>query len=243
MDKIKDNKILNTIIELILIIIIIFLLLHNCNLQKEKNKKKPTGNVDIIEIKCDNIETCTIDKDNKQNDTKQSTSILPVINKSDNDKEEVKEIEPDKGLVVVDNYTVNWNGKKDLKIFTNSAYELTDRISPESSDTYKFVVKNKTEYDLKYKITFIETNENGINMKYKLRKNDDYIVDNYTSYQNLNLQNQELSKGENDTYYLDWKWISSQNDTHVGEIQAEYKLKIEIEAESINNEEDNQDNN
>ena len=54
-------------------------------------------------------------------------------------------------------------------------YELTDVIAPESSNTYQFVVKNGTEYNLKYKIDFIENNPYQINMKYKLKKNDTSI--------------------------------------------------------------------
>ena len=236
MEKLKNNKIINLIIEIILIVIIILLLVHSCNLQKKndenKNKKTPTGNVDIIEIKCDNSSTCsevtTKDETTKKNN--QSTILKPINSET---KEEPKEEEPLTGLVTVDNHTVQWDGKKDLKIFTNSAYELTDRISPESSNTYKFIVKNKTEYKLKYKITFLETNTQNINMLYKLKKNDAYLVNEYTTYDNINVLDQEFEPGENDTYYLDWKWFSSSNDTHIGEIQADYNLKIEIEAESM----------
>ena len=234
--KEDKNKILNLIIEIVLIIIIILLLLHSCNLQREvdknKNKKIPTGNEDVIEIKNgDTTKTKETKKDNKT-----TTILKPIIKSKDKEenKEEPKEIEPDTGLVVVDKYTVNWEGKSNLKIFTNSAYELTDRISPESSNTYKFTVKNKTDYNLKYTITFIETNNHSINMKYKLKKNDTYLVSNYSSYEDINVSEQEIEKGEEDTYYLDWKWISSSNDTAIGEIQAEYKLEINIEAESIN---------
>ena len=234
MEKLKNNKILNVIIELVLIIIIIFLLLHNCNLQKNKNKKVPTGNVDIIEITCDDIKTCDIETNKtSDNKTNSNNNILPVINPAEQEQEKPKETEPETGLVTIDNYTVRWNGKKNLKIFTNSAYELEDVISPESSSTYKFIVKNKTNYKLKYKITFTETNPSNINMKYKLKKNKDYIVDNYTSYENISIKDQVFEAGENDTYYLDWKWISSSNDTHIGEIEAEYGLEIKIEAESV----------
>ena len=186
MEKLKNNKVLNLVIEIILIIIIIILLIHSCNIQKknneDKNKKTPTGNVDIIEIKCDNTNTCS-EISTKEETTKKSNNST-IITPTDKE-EKPKEEEPLTGLVVVDNQTVKWDGKKDLKIFTNSAYELTDVISPESSNTYKFVVKNKTEYKLKYKITFIETNIENINMKYKLKKNDTYLVNEYTSYDNL----------------------------------------------------------
>ena len=44
-----------------------------------------------------------------------------------------------------------------------------------------------------------------------------------------------LNPDENDTYYLEWKWISSSNDNSIGQNpEAKYGLKIEIEAEGTN---------
>ena len=63
-DKIKD-----LIIKTVLIIIIIILLIHNCNIiKKTKEEKRPTGNVGIIEIKCDKGDKCQTDDDNKDKD-------------------------------------------------------------------------------------------------------------------------------------------------------------------------------
>ena len=70
-------------------------------------------------------------------------------------------------------------------------------------------------------------------MKYKLKKNDTYLVDHYVSFDELNVSNQILNSKTNDTFYLEWKWISSDNDTEVGNIQANYALKIEVKAESV----------
>ena len=40
---------------------------------------------------------------------------------------------------------------------------------------------------------------------------------------------------ESDTYYLDWKWISSSNDMEIGtNPSASYGLQIEVKAESVN---------
>ena len=48
----KDNK-KDLVIKIILIIIIILLLLHNCSLIKKRGKKE-TGNINIIDITCNN---------------------------------------------------------------------------------------------------------------------------------------------------------------------------------------------
>ncbi len=130
---------------------------------------------------------------------------------------------------------VTWNGADDLKIFTRSIYDVRGVIAPEYSNTYQFVVKNSTEYNIKYKITFNETNLYHINMKYKLKKNDIYVIDHYVSFNELNITDQLLNSDSKDTYYLEWKWVSSDNDTSIGtNPEATYGLQIVVEAESIN---------
>ena len=130
---------------------------------------------------------------------------------------------------------IEWNGASDLKIFSRSFYDLEDVIAPESSNTYKFVVRNSTNMKIKYNVYFHETNNYEINMKYMLKKNDTYIIDTYSKADDLDIYNYVLNPGEVDTYYLDWKWISSDNDTSIGQKpEANYGLRIEVEAESIN---------
>ena len=129
---------------------------------------------------------------------------------------------------------VTWNGSNDLKIFSRSVYTMKNKIAPESSNTYQFVVRNSTSCNLRYEINFIETNNYNINVQYKLKKNDTYIIDHYVKANELVVNNMLLNPDENDTYYLEWKWISSSNDTSIGEnAEADYGLKIEIKAEGI----------
>ena len=134
-----------------------------------------------------------------------------------------------------DHTPVTWNGAADLKIFKNSMYVAEGKVAPESSNTYQFVVKNGTRYNIKYDIDFIENNPYHINMKYKLKKNDTYIVDHYVSANELNVAEALLNANNNDTFYLEWKWVSSSNDTEIGMTpDASYGLKIEVKAESTN---------
>ncbi len=146
-------------------------------------------------------------------------------------------VEDDPTLKVFDDDKppIEWNGASDLKIFSRSFYDLDDVIAPESSNTYKFVVRNSTGMKIKYNVYFHETNNYEINMKYMLKKNDTYIIDTYSKADDLDIYNYVLNPGEVDTYYLDWKWISSDNDTNIGQNpEANYGLRIEVEAESIN---------
>ena len=244
----KNEKLKDKIIRIVLIVIIIILLVHNCCIIKDlKNNKKPKGNIEIIEINCDNDDTCAVDdkdkdkdSDKKDNNGKKNNQDIINNNSKENtlpingNTDEPSEDNEDDGLIVKDK-EITWNGSTKAKIFTNSMYELDDKIAPESSNTYQFVVKNATDYNLKYNISFTENNPFNINMKYKLRKNNSYIIDHYVSPNEINVSNVLLDIGKNDTYYLEWKWVSSDNDTEIGSNpNAVYELKIDIKAESIN---------
>jgi len=157
----------------------------------------------------------------------------PVPDDQTPDEEEL-----DGDFYVSDKNIVKWQDETDLKIFTDSVYEKNGKIAPESSNTYKFVVNNGTQYNLKYKISFTETNQYNINMKYKLKKGDTYLIDHYVSYDQLNVENMSLNSQSSDTYYLEWKWVgdNDDNDTQIGKNaknnNIKYGLKINVEAES-----------
>ena len=241
----KDKKeIIDWIIKITLIIIIILLLLHNCALIKKKNNQKtPTGNIDIIEIICDKDDTCNIDKNddgiviNPNTGNKDNDNTAPVNGNDNNNNDDNNPSTGDDDIddLIVKDKQITWSGETNAKIFSNSMYELGDIIAPESSNTYQFVVKNGTEYTLKYNISFVETNNYNINMKYKLKKNDTYLIDHYVSASELIIPEMQINTKSNDTYYLEWKWVSSDNDTEIGKTpDAKYNLKINVEAESIN---------
>ena len=169
--------------------------------------------------------TVTITAKTKDGNVVASTSITIEETSSDGNVEVFDD----------DHNSVTWNGANDLKIFTNSMYEFENKIAPECYNTYQFVVKNSTNYQIKYNIEFIETNPYHINMKYKLKKNDTYLIDHYVSASELNTSDALLNVSDNDTFYLEWKWVSSDNDTQIGNNpNAYYGLKIEVKAESTN---------
>ncbi len=141
---------------------------------------------------------------------------------------------------VSDNKIVKWNDNTNLNIFTDSKKisKVNGKIAPESTGIYVFNVNNKTKYNLKYNISFIESNEYSINMKYKLKKGNTYLVDQYVSYEQLNINDMLLNSNKTDVYSLEWKWVgdNDNNDTTIGKSAKEedinYSLKINIEAES-----------
>ena len=141
---------------------------------------------------------------------------------------------------VSDNKIVKWNDNTDLNIFTDSKKisKVNGKIAPESTGIYVFNVNNKTKYNLKYNISFNESNEYSINMKYKLKKGNTYLVDQYVSYDQLNINDMILNSNKTDIYSLEWKWVgdNDNNDSTIGmsakDGDINYSLKINIEAES-----------
>ena len=150
------------------------------------------------------------------------------------------EPELDDDFYVNDKEIVRWENHTNLNIFEDSMYKVRGKIAPESYNTYKFIVNNGTRYTLNYKITFSETNQHNINMKYKLKKGNTYLIDHYVSYNQLNITDMIINSNSSDTYYLEWKWVGDNdvNDTQIGKNASSsninYNLKIDVEAESIN---------
>lgn len=237
MEKEVNKK--DLIIKIILIIIIIILLIHNCCLLKtlndnkkdNNNKKSPTGNVDIFEIDCDK-DSCT-KKVTPSDDTK---TTVPANNDNTNPKKGEVPINEKEELVIEDNH-ITWNSENELRIFENPVYDMDQKIAPESSNVYQFVIKNNTKNKVKYKISFNEKNEHNINMKYRLKKGNSYVTggeNSWVSYNGLNQNDIKINSKTSDTYYLEWKWVSGEDDNKKAGIIDAYKLSIKIEAESEN---------
>ena len=162
--------------------------------------------------------------------TKDGTTKTYIINVTKNNDEITED-----GFTVKDSKNIYWSEATSVDIFENPLYDRGKIIAPESKNTYRFDINNKTDYKMKYQIEFIETNPYNINMKYKLKKNGTYLIDQYSSASELNLANIEIEINNSDTYDLEWHWISSSNDTEIGKNKnSSYSLKIDVKAESVN---------
>ena len=239
----NEKKINNTIIVLfIIILILLYLLIQKFGYIQHYTPSVPTGNVDIFEIDCpccndvDKIEEKKESKEEKS--STKSTSKLKKNNKSvfkeindnnDINKDKVEDSET-KDFVVYDNYKI-WDNKE-LRIFSNPAYEFENIIAPGSSNSYAFVIRNNNDFDIIVDIIFEEINESHINMNYKLTNNSAYLLgtkDNYESITNKRISNINIPAKNQKSYILYWKWIDSDNDTEVGfNNTSNYKLSISI---------------
>ena len=165
---------------------------------------------------------------NNNNNTDNSTGINNPTDTTTNDKYVYGNLEvSDKNLI--------WQSTNRLRIFENPLYDNDEVIAPLSSNSYVFYINNKTKYSINYKLTFNEINEHMINMKYRLKKNDKYLVgssSNWVSYDMLNIQITNLNSKEKDKYILDWKWFDGNNDSEIGAVDSRYTLNVLINAES-----------
>lgn len=206
-------------------LIIIFILITVIIMLYKTNKTDvfvPGNNVNIFEIKCN----CEKDEDNNNSDN--------VNKENKNDNEELI-IDEDAGKFVVKSNGLTWGNSTNVDIFANPLYNMKEIIAPGSSNIYKFLVKNSTDYNLLYNISFKSVNQNNINILYRLKNETEYIIGNETKWvtaEELILNDVRINKLNSDTYYLEWKWFESDNDTEIGmNGKVKYSLNIIIVAE------------
>ena len=108
------------------------------------------------------------------------------------------------------------------------------KIAPMSTGTYRFSVKNKSDYDMIYNIKFEDDMTNYINMKYRLKMDNIYIRGNsekYVSLDELNLENIIVPKNSINVYTIEWCWENDdENDTKVGSMKDDqyYYFRLQI---------------
>lgn len=235
----EKNKAKYWIIILLLIIVILILLFITKFWKIENNFTLiPTGNVDVfdIDINCD----CIInDKDSETSkkctttDEYGNTKVIPVFSE--------KKYKDVIGEVFVDDNSGNYIYQQDLQIFTNSAFEFKNKIAPGVSNTYNFVVHNSTNSKLNYYVEMYEDTEYLVNLKYRLRKNNTYVIGNndiWVSAKELKTEFSKIKAYSSDDYSLDWQWIyddgKDNEDTIAGEnMDSAYKLNIRFYFESV----------
>ena len=247
----KNNK--KYWLLIILLIIIIIVLLFFNKFWKTGNPLIPTGNVDVFDIdihyfcrdndcgtkNVDDIDkTGKIDKDkysitsNNNYYTTGTSSEVPTYNESI-DKNVT-------GIIYVDDKNGNYIYQQKLEIFNNAAFEYTNKIAPGVSNTYNFVVHNSTDTKLKYYLEMYEASEYKVNLKYRLKRNNSYIIgneNNWVTADELKTEFSKINADSSDNYSLDWKWVYDDGkdaaDTLAGKnMISEYKLNVRFYFES-----------
>ena len=245
-NKTRKQKIIK--FTMAIIIIIIILLLHSCFNIGTVNDLIPTGNIDIFDINinkscCDDTKSCDCNcnqiKDTTENNKASYNQKKPKKDKQKDNKEpeeksEEEEEEIEDARILDDDG--KYNNSTDLRLFSNPAYEFRELIAPTSTNVYQFIVRNSNEFKIEYNLIMIEENDYDINMKYKLKKDGTYVAgdeNTWVEYSDLRLKNQPLNANSRNVYQLEWKWFESSNDTNIGTIDADYKLKISFDGKEV----------
>ena len=129
---------------------------------------------------------------------------------------------------------------KDKDIFENVYFD-NRKIAPGVSGTYDFDVINNRKSKVKYKINTSNKNSSNIDLQYRLKRDNEYVIGNestWVSISNLNLTNILLSSDSIHSYTLEWKWPYEGGidnlDTQIGkEDTSKYELKISVYVEEV----------
>ena len=192
---------------------------------KEEDKKDVIVIDDIQEEKTGEIESIPQIKKRISKKNYQS------YNEENNEE---KEVDDEESLIV------DWLNEKKADIFSNSYFE-NSKIAPGVSSDYYFIVKNDRKENIIYDINFTEKNDSNIPIKYRLKKNDSYVVGSDISWVNasdLNINDILINAKENNSYILEWKWdyytdnLNDATDTTIGKNIPDYKLIINVKARS-----------
>ena len=139
-----------------------------------------------------------------------NNSSSNLINKTEvNNVVKNNEIEKNGMLKVYDN-DVDWSSKNELRIFSNPVYNFKNIVGPGSHNMYKYIVNNNEKFDVLYGLKFLEDNKDSINMKFKLKRNGEYIIGDDLNWESLNnkiINDLPLGINSYDVYLLEWRWM------------------------------------
>ena len=213
------------------------------NIEDDYYKNEVLENRNIIrDINNDGHVSNIINNENKlinnkivNNKVINNNSSSNFINKTEvNNVVKNNDIEKNGMLKVYDN-DVDWSSKNELRIFSNPVYNFKNIVAPGSHNMYKYIVNNNEKFDVLYGLKFLEDNKDSINMKFKLKRNGEYIIGDDLNWESLNnkvINDLPLGINSYDVYLLEWKWMDGKDDTKAGFNQSDYKLNIEIKAKS-----------
>lgn len=165
---------------------------------------------------------------------KYSKNKVDVFNININDmKDNCKVVN---GTVLIDDEVGNYIYQYDLNIFNNNVFK--DKIAPGISGSYLFNIHNISNIDIKYSIMMDKVSEYDINLKYRLKKNNKYIIGDDNSWVDiklLNTNNYILKKDKTDKYVLEWIWLDDDKmDTIIGiNMVSKYLLNINFYMEEV----------
>ena len=139
-------------------------------------------------------------------------------------------------VIINDDYG-NYVYQYDLNIFKNTVFK-DNKIAPGMTGTYLFNVHNNSKMDIKYSILMNKISKYDINLKYRLKKNNKYIIGNkntWVTVNELNTRELLLTHNNTDKYTLEWTWFDNDDlDSYIGSnMTSKYLLNISFNLKEV----------
>lgn len=232
-DENKKHRLLDLMLIIIIIILILLLLWLWFRVSDFKKKVPNISQGDVFEITCDCDNGSAVSGDAVDSGTSGSDSssfsqgaFLEEGNQTDTSIVS--------GSLEASDSNIIWQNTSRLRIFSNPVYQMDEVIAPGSSNEYHFTIKNNASCNLTYELNFLENNGSDINMKYRIKRNGQYLVSDYVSISEISKVVNQLPNSKKDDYSLEWKWVEGSNDTEVGSnVDAVYQLSITIVGKQV----------
>lgn len=127
----------------------------------------------------------------------------------------------------------SWEESEELPVFFNDQFG-DEKACPGMSGNYRFVFENRNADALEYSLKFVEQNEYGIEIVYRLKRDNSYIAGNsgYVRAEELSREALTIEAESSTVFELEWYWRDNDAaDTVAGENEAVYRLKISLSAQ------------
>lgn len=250
MEKKKAKKKINTTLLFILIVlsyILIFfigkiIIVPYSNIIKHDKNEIISNNIINEEdaIINNNINSSNVSNSNIVEQNKTGLNNISVDNNTIGIDQNITnpDIEPKPVKIkITENGNKPWDQLEYLDIFKNSYFYNTNIIAPGVSGKYNFEVESTSNKSIIYFIKFIEDNPKRINIKYKLKKDNEYIIGNENEWSYINNESTNnfiLQSKDTQKYTLYWYWEHSKNDTDIGmSSDSKYGLQIKISSSVV----------
>ena len=140
-------------------------------------------------------------------------------------------------IIQVSSEAKEWHQNDNINLFKTRNRKGEKVIWPGQSGSYDFVVQNNNNDPITYQLSLDEANRDNINMKYRLKLNNVYVVGyekTYESIDKVKLDNVTiLGKGKS-LFTLEWTWEKADNDAKiVREGLATYRIYIDVYSKVI----------
>ena len=127
----------------------------------------------------------------------------------------------------------SWEDTENLPVFFSEEFGDA-KAMPGMSGSYRFVFENRNDDAVGYSLGFSETNEYGISILYRLKRDGAYIsgTEGYVTPEQLSMEGLTIEARSSSVFELEWTWKDNDAaDTQAGENEAVYTLSISFSAQ------------